>query len=101
MSRWRGASSVTSLPPMLIEPAVTSSSPAIMRNSVDFPHPDGPTSTMNSPSRTARLMSSTARKPFPYTFVTPSISIEAISGLRSFVGTSRSCGERAASAHWS
>src|SRR6478736_6327634 len=101
MSRWRGASSVTSVPPMLIAPAVTSSRPAIMRNSVDFPQPDGPTSTMNSWSLTARLMSSTARKPFSYTLVTPSISIEAISGLPSFVGahffeTLRSCRERAA-----
>ena len=30
--------------------AVTSSRPAIARSSVDLPHPDGPTSAMNSPS---------------------------------------------------
>ena len=30
--------------------AVTSSSPAIMRSSVDLPQPDGPTRTTNSPS---------------------------------------------------
>ena len=34
--------------------ASTSSSPAIMRSSVDFPQPDGPTRTMNSPSRDRR-----------------------------------------------
>ena len=86
---------------MLIAPAVTSSSPAIIRSSVDFPHPDGPTSTMNSPSRTARLMSSTARKPFPYTFVTPSISIEAIQRvavIRRNLPKLRGAGR---SAHWS
>ena len=42
MSRWRGASSVTSTPPIETAPAVTSSSPAIIRSSVDLPHPDGP-----------------------------------------------------------
>jgi hypothetical protein len=31
-------------------PPVMSSSPASMRSSVDLPQPDGPTSTMNSPS---------------------------------------------------
>ena len=31
-------------------PSVISSSPAIIRSSVDLPQPDGPTSTMNSPS---------------------------------------------------
>ena len=36
--------------PILIRPPVISSSPAIMRRSVDLPHPDGPTRTTNSPS---------------------------------------------------
>ena len=31
-----------------------------MRSSVDLPQPDGPTSTMNSPSSIVRLTSSTA-----------------------------------------
>ena len=34
---------------------MTSSSPAIIRSRVDFPHPDGPTRTTNSPSATCRL----------------------------------------------
>src|SRR5579872_1671889 len=50
MSRSLGATLVTSRPPMLISPPLTRSSPAIMRRSVDFPHPDGPTKTTNSPS---------------------------------------------------
>src|SRR5450756_2298151 len=44
---------------MRIFPPVTSSSPAIRRNSVVFPHPDGPTNTTNEPfsiSRFASLM---------------------------------------------
>src|SRR5690606_30159463 len=35
-------------------PAVISSSPAIMRSSVDLPQPDGPTKTTNSPSAMSR-----------------------------------------------
>ena len=35
---------------MQTSPAVISSSPAIMRSSVDLPQPDGPTKTTNSPS---------------------------------------------------
>src|SRR5438477_8624862 len=44
---------------MRICPPVTSSSPAIRRNSVVFPQPDGPTKTTNEPfsiSRFASLM---------------------------------------------
>jgi hypothetical protein len=48
---------------MKIRPSLTSSMPAIIFISVDFPHPDGPTSTMNSPSWISRLTSSTARGP--------------------------------------
>ena len=35
---------------------VISSSPAIMRSSVDLPQPDGPTKTMNSPDLMSRSM---------------------------------------------
>ena len=42
--RRAGASEVTSLPPMMIVPEVTISSPAIKRNVVDLPQPDGPSS---------------------------------------------------------
>src|ERR1700752_3391448 len=46
-------------------PELCSSSPAMMRRSVDFPQPDGPTKTTNSPSATSRstpLMTSTLPK---------------------------------------
>ena len=36
-------------PSMAIDPEVMSSSPASIRSVVDFPHPDGPTRTRNSP----------------------------------------------------
>ena len=50
MSRSAGSTSLTSLPPMLIVPAVMVSRPAIMRSSVDLPQPEGPSSTVNEPS---------------------------------------------------
>src|SRR3954452_24404915 len=49
-----------------MSPEVLSSSPTIMRSSVDFPQPDGPTRIMNSPSATSMLTSFTAGKPSPY-----------------------------------
>ena len=48
--RCDGSSLVTSRAPMVIWPAVVSSSPATMRISVDLPQPEGPTKTQNSPS---------------------------------------------------
>ena len=45
---WQGRSIDCS--PMRMSPSVTGSSPAIMRSNVDFPQPDGPRKTMNSPS---------------------------------------------------
>ena len=48
------AVSLTRLPPITTSPLVTSSSPAIMRRRVDFPQPDGPTKTTNSPWSTSR-----------------------------------------------
>ena len=56
MSRARGGSSLTTVPPMSMSPDVMSSRPAIMRRSVDLPHPDGPTNTTNSPDFTVRSM---------------------------------------------
>src|SRR4030095_14959748 len=50
MSRSFESTSLTTRPSMAISPAPMSSSPASMRSSVDLPQPDGPTSTMNSPS---------------------------------------------------
>ncbi|MNY80994.1 hypothetical protein D3C86_2223230 [compost metagenome] len=64
MSRSLAGISLTTLPPMVISPAEISSSPAIMRNSVDLPQPEGPTSTTNSPSPISSEMSlSTATLP--------------------------------------
>src|SRR5512133_479907 len=70
MSRCRGARSVTSRPPIWIPPSVTSSRPAIIRNSVDLPQPDGPTRTTNSPSSISSDTSSTATTSPPKRFVT-------------------------------
>src|SRR6266487_1412020 len=63
MSRSFGASWFTTFPPMRSSPEVMSSSPAIMLRHVDFPHPDGPTRMMNSPSGMSRLMSFTPIAP--------------------------------------
>ena len=54
MRRLAGCILVTSAPLMKIDPAVTSSSPAIMRSIVDLPQPDGPSRAQNSPLPTAR-----------------------------------------------
>src|SRR6202049_504806 len=63
--RWSGGTSLIRLPSSLMSPWVTHSSPAIMRRSVDLPHPLGPTSTANCPSATSKLtplITSTAPK---------------------------------------
>src|SRR5215467_3856702 len=60
MSRSFGGKSLTTRSPIVISPAVISSRPATIRRVVDLPHPDGPTSTMNSLSRMWRLTSLTA-----------------------------------------
>ena len=49
-----GGTSLTRWPSMLRSPEVISSSPAIIRSSVDLPQPDGPTKTQNSRSSMAR-----------------------------------------------
>ena len=56
-------------------PPVTSSRPAIMRSSVDLPHPEGPTSTRNSPFAISSDTSSTATTPPLNTFRTWSSTI--------------------------
>ena len=61
MSRSLGGRSFTTRAPIEIVPEVISSSPAIERSAVDLPQPDGPTSTMNSPSAMSRLSSSIPR----------------------------------------
>src|SRR3954464_14810426 len=61
-----------------MSPEVMSSSPTIMRSSVDFPQPDGPTRIMNSPSSTSMLTSFTAGNPSPYFLTMFLISMAAI-----------------------
>src|SRR6516162_5745082 len=70
MSRSRGETPFTTSPLIEIAPEFGSSSPAIIRRAVVFPQPDGPTSTMNSPSAMVQVRSSTAVVPFGKTFVT-------------------------------
>ena len=52
-----GGRSLTALPPMRSVPEVMSSRPATMRRAVVLPEPDGPTSTISSPSATSRSRS--------------------------------------------
>src|SRR5713226_3894206 len=54
MSRSFGGMSLTTRPPISTIPALGRSSPATMLSSVDLPHPDGPTSTVNSPLSMSR-----------------------------------------------
>lgn len=51
MPRLDGLKLFTCVPSMESVPEVISSSPAMRRRSVDFPQPEGPTKTMNSPGR--------------------------------------------------
>ena len=60
-SRSFGSSSLTNLLSINKSPAVISSSPAIILKVVDFPHPEGPTKTINSLSLISML---TAFVPF-------------------------------------
>ena len=58
--RSAGVSSFTRSPSKASAPSEISSSPAMQRRSVDFPQPDGPTKTTNSPFSMARSMSLSA-----------------------------------------
>src|SRR3954449_8135490 len=60
MSRSLGRRSVTSRSPIRMRPSSISSRPASIRSVVDLPQPDGPTSTMNSPSWISRSSPTTA-----------------------------------------
>ena len=46
----------TTFSPIKISPEVISSRPAIILSIVDFPQPEGPTSTINSLSLTSRFI---------------------------------------------
>src|SRR3954447_6537179 len=63
---------------MTISPSVMSSRPTIIRRRVDFPHPEGPTRIMNSPSCTSMLTSFTALNPSPYILTMFLMSMAAI-----------------------
>src|SRR5690349_11183646 len=52
--------SLTTLPPISRSPLVCCSRPQMMRRNVVLPQPEGPSSTMNSPSGTLSEMPSTA-----------------------------------------
>src|SRR5215470_2450551 len=62
-SRSAGRTSVISSPPISMLPSSASSSPAIVRRRVVLPQPDGPTSTVNSPSGMSRSTPRTAWTP--------------------------------------
>src|SRR5918992_4682193 len=80
MSRSRGRTLLTSRSPMWIAPSSSGSSPASIRSAVDFPDPEGPTSTRSSPSAMSRLRVSTAGVSVPgyvrvaSTYLTPVIA---------------------------
>src|SRR5205823_5374150 len=74
-----GLSSFTTRSPMQTVPALTSSSPATSRSSVDLPQPDGPTTTTSSPSSIRSVQSATARVPSGKTLSTCSNATLAIS----------------------
>src|SRR5215208_5019026 len=78
ISRWRGGRSLTTWSPIKTLPAVMSSRPAIIRRAVDFPQPDGPTKSTNSPSGISRFILSTATTSSPKTLVTSSMVTSAI-----------------------
>src|SRR5215475_4990007 len=60
MLRRSGGSPVTRCSPKWMSPPSGSSKPAMVRRVVVFPHPEGPSRAMSSPSRTSRWRSSTA-----------------------------------------
>src|SRR5690242_18472649 len=69
MPRFDGGTSFTTSPSIFNSPPVISSSPAIERSKVDFPQPDGPTKTMNSPDLMSRSMPWRMLR-LPYDFLT-------------------------------
>src|SRR5437763_1952214 len=83
MSRSRGCMSVTIVSPITTSPSVNPANPPTIRSSVDLPQPDGPTSTMNSPSSICIETRSTATTSEPNTLVTSSSRIRATSPLPS------------------
>src|SRR5947207_743410 len=82
MSRSLAGTELTSRPSIDSVPEEIDSSPAIMRNVVVLPQPDGPSSTMNSPCRISRLTESAAGAcPRAYTLVSWSSVTTAMNAL--------------------
>src|SRR4051794_2114835 len=82
MSRSRDGTWLTTRSPIFSTPCVISSRPATIRSAVVLPQPDGPTRTMNSPSRIARSSPCTAVVPSGYVFPTLSNVTAAIPSPR-------------------
>jgi hypothetical protein len=61
VGRWFGPSPFMSRPPISTRPSVGSMKPAIIRRIVVLPQPEGPRIEKNSPSRTLKVTSLTAR----------------------------------------
>src|SRR5438552_232761 len=82
MSRLSGVSSFMRLPAMTTSPEVTRSSPAIIRNVVVLPQPEGPSRQTTSPAATFRSASRTATKSpnFLVIFLTSMVDISALHG---------------------
>src|SRR5919201_3905607 len=82
MSRCEGCRLLTVRPLIRISPEVMLSRPAMVLSRVDLPQPDGPTSTRNPPSSTARVMPFSAST-VPKRFCRLSISRNAMVLLQS------------------
>ena len=78
MSRSAGSRSFTTRPAIATSPPLISSRPATSRSRVDFPHPEGPRMTMNSPSRMSQVMP-WMTSDFPNRLVTFRIETSAMS----------------------
>src|SRR3954467_12354564 len=75
--RFAGGSAVTSRLAIEIVPAVAVSRPAIRRNVVDLPQPEGPSSATRWPAGAENVMSSTAAAA-PHALVIPARGTPAI-----------------------
>src|ERR1700756_6019805 len=84
MSRSFGWTLLTTRSPLEIVPEVMFSSPASIRNSVDLPQPDGPTSTTNAPSSIGTVTPCRTSNP-PNDFLTSRICTEDIQSLPDFL----------------
>src|SRR6266545_5422007 len=102
MPRLDGSMSFMRWPSIDSSPTLTLSSPAIKRSRVDFPHPDGPTKTQNSPVLISRsMLSSTCvwpkYLPIPRIemHVCPAL-LDPLSGLASVMASPLYCARRQA-----